>query len=161
LGRERRNAARSHQQRRERHAGGNAERSRHGSNREATVRLRSPALDRRLPVLAATTVFWLVAGSVLLYRLGGFPLKDFDEAIYVAVAREMLRTGDYLTLHFNNGLFFDKPPLYFWTSALFIRVLGFSEFTSRLPGVLFGALTLWAIARWGRELGGIGCGLVS
>jgi 4-amino-4-deoxy-L-arabinose transferase-like glycosyltransferase len=40
-------------------------------------------------------------------------------------------------------------------------VLGFSEFTGRLPGVLFGALTLWATVRWGRDLGGLVCGLVS
>jgi 4-amino-4-deoxy-L-arabinose transferase-like glycosyltransferase len=106
-------------------------------------------------------VFWLLAGVVLFYRLGGFPLKDFDEAIYVDVAREMLRTGDYLTLHFNHGIFFEKPPLYFWASGLVIRVLGFSEFTSRLPGVLFGALTLWVTTRWGRDLGGIVCGFVS
>jgi 4-amino-4-deoxy-L-arabinose transferase-like glycosyltransferase len=128
------------------------------------MRLRDSAphgLRQQLPGLAATTAFWLLAGVVLLYRLGDFPLKDFDEAGYVEIAREMLRTGDYLTLHFNHSLFFEKPPLYFWASQLVIRMLGFSEFTSRLPGVLFGALTLWVTIRWGRDLGGIVCGLVS
>ncbi len=122
--------------------------------------LRSP-LRERLPVLAATAAFWALAGTILFYRLGGFPLKDFDEAIYAEVAQEMLRTGDYLTLYFNHDLFFEKPPLYFWASQLVIRVLGFSEFSSRLPGVLFGALTLWVTIRWGRELGGAVCGLAS
>jgi 4-amino-4-deoxy-L-arabinose transferase-like glycosyltransferase len=108
-----------------------------------------------------TALFWALAGAVLLYRLGGFPLKDFDEAIYAEVAQEMLRTGDYLTLYFNHTLFFEKPPLYFWVSQLAIRVLGFSEFASRLPGVLFGILTLWATVRWGRDLGGAVGGLAS
>jgi 4-amino-4-deoxy-L-arabinose transferase-like glycosyltransferase len=119
------------------------------------------AVPRRLPALAGTAAFWLVAAVVLLYRLGDFPLKDFDEAGYAEVAREMLRTGDYLTLHFNHAEFFEKPPLYFWASQLVIRALGFSEFSSRLPGVLFGALTLWATIRWGRDLAGIVGGLVS
>ena len=79
--------------------------------------------------LAGTAAFWLVAAVVLLYRLGDFPLKDFDEAGYAEVAREMLRTGDYLTLHFNHAEFFEKPPLYFWASQLVIRALGFSEFS--------------------------------
>jgi 4-amino-4-deoxy-L-arabinose transferase-like glycosyltransferase len=58
-------------------------------------------------------------------------------------------------------VFFEKPPLYFWASGLVIGALGFSEFTSRLPGVIFGALTLWVTTRWGRDLGGIVCGVVS
>lgn len=110
---------------------------------------------------AAVLVFWGVAGLSLLYRLGDFPLKDWDEAIYAEVSREILRTGDFLTLHYNHEYYFNKPPLYFWVSQLVIRLLGFSELSSRLPGVLFGALTLWATIRFGKDLGGSICGYAS
>lgn len=115
---------------------------------------------RRLMSLAAAG-FWILAGTLLLYRLGDFPLKDYDEAVYAEVAREIIRTGDFLTLRFNHEPYLYKPPLYFWLSHLVIRVLGFSEFSSRLPGVLFGALTLWATVRLGRALGGPLCGLAA
>lgn len=110
-------------------------------------------------VLAAA--FWVLAAVILLYRLGDFPLKDWDEAIYAEVSREILRTGDIFTLYYNHDPFFDKPPLYFWVGHLAMRLLGFSEFSARLPGVLFGVLTLWATIRFGREVGGVGCGLAS
>jgi 4-amino-4-deoxy-L-arabinose transferase-like glycosyltransferase len=127
----------------------------------ASLERAADRLRPQLPWLGAAAAFWALAAAALSYRLGDFPLKDFDEAIYAEVAREMLRTGDLLTLHYNHEPFFDKPPLYFWASQLVIRLLGFSEATSRLPGVLFGALTLWVTSRWGRELGGGVAGLTS
>lgn len=107
---------------------------------------------------AAGTAFWAVAGALLLYGLGSFPLKDWDEAIYAEVSQEMVRTGDLLTLHYNHGPYFNKPPLYFWLAHLAIRGVGFSELSSRLPGALFGALTLGATLGLGRALGGTWCG---
>jgi 4-amino-4-deoxy-L-arabinose transferase-like glycosyltransferase len=103
----------------------------------------------------------MLAGVILVYQLGDFPLKDWDEAIYAEVSQEILRTGDVVTLHYNHGPYFNKPPLYFWLAHVVIRALGFSEFSSRLPGALFGALTLGATVGLGRALGGAVCGWAS
>jgi 4-amino-4-deoxy-L-arabinose transferase-like glycosyltransferase len=103
----------------------------------------------------------VVASVLLLYRLGDFPLKDWDEAIYAEVSQEILRTGDLVTMHYNHGPYFNKPPLYFWVGHLVIRALGFSEFSSRLPGAVFGALALGATLGLGRALGGALCGWAS
>jgi 4-amino-4-deoxy-L-arabinose transferase-like glycosyltransferase len=109
----------------------------------------------------AELAFWGTAAWLLLHRLGDFPLKDWDEAIYAEVVRELLRTGDWLTMHYNHDVYFNKPPLYFWLAQAPMRLFGFSEWSSRLPGVLFGAATLWQTRRWGDELGGRLAGMVA
>jgi 4-amino-4-deoxy-L-arabinose transferase-like glycosyltransferase len=95
----------------------------------------------------------LAAGLfVLLFRLGDFPLKDWDEAIYAEITRELIRTGDPVQLYYNHTPYYNKPPLYFWLAQIPMRTLGFSEFSSRLPGSLFGLATLAGMIALGRRL---------
>lgn len=110
---------------------------------------------------ACLAAFWGVAAFVLLHQLGSFPLEDWDEAVFTEVSREMVRTGDLLTLHYNGAPFFNKPPLYFWFAQLPVRAFGFSEWSARLPGVAFGACTLWATLRLGTALAGPWTGLLA
>jgi 4-amino-4-deoxy-L-arabinose transferase-like glycosyltransferase len=93
--------------------------------------------------------------------LGDFPLEDWDEASYAAVIRELLRTGDQVTMHYNQLPYYNKPPLYFWLGQVPMRVLGFSEFSSRLPGVMFGGMALAATVGLGATLGGIWTGFAA
>jgi 4-amino-4-deoxy-L-arabinose transferase-like glycosyltransferase len=80
-------------------------------------------------------------GSLLLnlVGLGASPLWDQDETKYAQVAREILWTGDWLTLHWNGQPWFVHPPLYFWLVAATAKVLGLTEFTARVWSALFGA----------------------
>ncbi len=50
----------------------------------------------------------------------------------------MLARGDFLRMQFNTLPFFDHPPAGFWFMALSYKLLGVSEFSTRLPSVLFG-----------------------
>lgn len=78
------------------------------------------------------------------------PLSERDEAIHAEVAREILTTGNWVTLHFGKDAWFDKPPLVFWMSAASMKILGVSEGAARLPVALCGALltlTVWALSR--------------
>jgi len=75
---------------------------------------------------------------LLLYQLGGGSLHDWDEAIYAQVTREMLQSDLWGTLRWNGSLFFHKPPLYFWLTALTYQLLGVNEFAARLWSALFG-----------------------
>lgn len=50
----------------------------------------------------------------------------------------MLAQGDFLRMQFNTLPFFDHPPAGFWFMALSYKLLGVSEFSTRLPSVLFG-----------------------
>ena len=77
-------------------------------------------------------------GGYFLYffRLGGTPLLDPDEPVYGQIAREMVKTGQWLTPHLGGRPWFDKPPLFYWTSAAAMAVLGPTELAARLPSAL-------------------------
>ena len=61
-----------------------------------------------------------------------------DEAIYAAVARSILNTGDWVTLHLNGAPWYEKPPLGIWLTAIFFKAFGISSLTARL-GAMLGA----------------------
>jgi 4-amino-4-deoxy-L-arabinose transferase-like glycosyltransferase len=75
---------------------------------------------------------------LLFYRLGEGSLYDWDEAIYAQVAKEMFRSGTWMTLTWNGTPFFHKPPLYFWLTALAYQIIGVSELAARLWSATFG-----------------------
>jgi 4-amino-4-deoxy-L-arabinose transferase-like glycosyltransferase len=67
--------------------------------------------------------------------LSSVPFFDWDESIYAKVAREWLRHPG-LTLHYNGGIWFEKPPLLFAVIGSLFQVFGVSEFIARLPSVI-------------------------
>ena len=73
----------------------------------------------------------------------------------------MLRTGDWLTLHFDYKPWFIHPPLWFWTAGASVLVFGLNEFALRLPSAIFGVLTAVAVYRAARRLYGELAGLLS
>jgi 4-amino-4-deoxy-L-arabinose transferase-like glycosyltransferase len=80
----------------------------------------------------------LIACLALLWKLGAGSLAAWDEAIYAQVSKEMARGSGWLTPHWQNNLWFEKPPLLMWITALFYRVFGVSEFWARAPSALSG-----------------------
>ena len=70
----------------------------------------------------------------------------------------MLASRDFLTPRLNGVLYFEKPPLYYWTVAASIALLGPTELAVRLPGKLAAvSMVLLAVAfarrRWGTRTG--------
>ena len=43
---------------------------------------------------------------------------EFDEGRYAEIAREMLELKDWLSPHVNYVLYFEKPPLMYWLTAI-------------------------------------------
>lgn len=85
------------------------------------------------------------------FKMGSYPLIDVDETRYVAMAKDMFHSKDFLTLYLNGEYFFEKPPLYFWLESLSFFVFNHvSEFTARFPVALtatFGVLITYAFSR--------------
>lgn len=96
----------------------------------------------------------LVSFAVIFvfWGLGKNALIDWDESIYAGVAREMFEGGDWMTPHWNRDVFFEKPPLYFWLTAITFKFFGISEFSARFWPALFGVLGVLAVYFLGRRL---------
>ena len=90
-------------------------------------------------------------------------LLDDADSTHAEAAREMVVTGDYVTLHVNGVRYLEKAPLPYWLVAFSYKVLGVNEFSTRLPMVLsvmlLGALGLCWGRRAFRERAGIYAGL--
>ncbi len=86
------------------------------------------------------------------------PLFEPDEGRYAEIPREMLATGDWVVPRLDGALYFEKPPLHYWTVALSFKLLGQTEVAARLPvkvaSVGMAVLTfLFARRRWGPRVG--------
>lgn len=94
-------------------------------------------------------ILLLLAAFIGFYRLGATPLADWDEAFYGENIKQIVKTNDWVVMIFDKYPFTDKPPLYMWIGAAFVKVLGLSEFAIRLPsaicGVLIIVLVVWYV----------------
>ena len=78
-------------------------------------------------------------------------LLDDADSTHAEAAREMLVSGDYVTLHINGVRYLEKPPLPYWLVAFSYKVFGVNEFSTRLPMVLSVLLLGWLALCWGRR----------
>ncbi|WP_257308791.1 glycosyltransferase family 39 protein [Geothrix fuzhouensis] len=93
---------------------------------------------------------WFFLGLLpLLVR----PLWEPDEGRYAEIPREMLATGDWLTPRVNGVLYFEKPPLQYWLSAISMKLFGLNGAAARLPLALASGLMIWAAWRLAKRLG--------
>ncbi len=82
--------------------------------------------------------------------IGRLSLIEPDEGRNAEVAREMLAKSDWITPHFNDFSYLDKPPVFFWAVAATFKVAGLSEASARFPSALAALLTVllaWLLAR--------------
>ncbi len=95
-------------------------------------------------------LIWLCLGLVPLFLR---PLWEPDEARYAEIPREMLALGDWLTPRLNFVLYFEKPPLQYWLSALSMKAFGHSAIAARLPLALATLVSMAAAYLLARRLG--------
>ncbi|MFZ1613475.1 MAG: phospholipid carrier-dependent glycosyltransferase [Holophaga sp.] len=93
---------------------------------------------------------WLFLGLVPLFLR---PLWEPDEARYSEIPREMLALGDWLTPRLNHVLYFEKPPLQYWLSAVSMKLFGVNAIAPRLPLALATFITMGAAFLLARRLG--------
>ncbi len=94
-------------------------------------------MNKRNLLLLAVLAFVLY-----FFKLGSFSLYDAAETTYGEFVKNMLVMKDWLTLHYNGAVIFDKPPLYYWFVALISKLIGFNEWAMRLPAAVSGLLTV-------------------
>jgi len=109
----------------------------------------------------AVLVMFVLLLPVFFGRLGENTLLKTDELLHAAMATDILKTGDWFTMHYNGELTWLKPPLYFWVEAVLFRIFGQSEFWARFPAALAGYATLFLIYSIGEKLYGRKTGFLS
>ena len=61
-----------------------------------------------------------------------------DEPRYAEVGRQIVASGDWLVMHLNGELYPDKPPFYFWSEAVCMKLFGIRNLSARIPAALSG-----------------------
>ena len=94
-------------------------------------------MSRRSAILIAGAV---LAVFVYFWGLGDYGFIDADEGRYAEIPREMIETGDYITLtpKLNYALYFEKPPMHYWLTAGAFMMFGENEFAGRVVPVMAG-----------------------
>lgn len=78
-----------------------------------------------------------ISTFVFFFNINSFPLRNWDEAWYAEIIKNMASGKYNLLFPFWNGqYYFDKPPLYFWLSLPFFKVFGPGEWETRIVSVI-------------------------
>jgi 4-amino-4-deoxy-L-arabinose transferase-like glycosyltransferase len=95
----------------------------------------------------------LLLGAIIYLPFLGVPAWDGNEPIRVIVAKEMMKTGDWLMPVLHGQPYYAKPPLMNWLIAASGSLFGaVNEWTSRFPSVLMMMFTVLSVyfmtAKW-------------
>lgn len=77
-------------------------------------------------------------------------LMDDVDASQATMARNMLRSGDWVSARLDGVLYIDKAPFKYWETAVGYMIFGVHDWVARLPGALSAILLCWLAARFGR-----------
>ncbi|NIA12392.1 MAG: phospholipid carrier-dependent glycosyltransferase [Nitrospiraceae bacterium] len=80
------------------------------------------------------------------------PSLIWDDAKYALIAKNMLKTGNFLIPNVGFEYYFKKPPFFFWVISLFFKIFGTSEFSARLPSAIFGIIDALLIFYFGWKI---------
>lgn len=95
----------------------------------------------------------ILAGLVFFIPFnGGMHLFDWDEINFAESAREMIVSGNYLTVQIRYEPFWEKPPLFIWFQVLSMKLFGINEFAARFPNAIAGIFTLLLLYFYGTKV---------
>ncbi|WP_427313182.1 glycosyltransferase family 39 protein [Cupriavidus sp. H39] len=131
-----------------------------------STRAAGPWHAARVAGFPALTLALVVMAFALLWfgTLGMRHLLGPDEGRYAEIAREMLTSGDWVTIRYDGLKYFEKPPFHMWMTAVSYALFGIGDWQARLCVALAGAaglgMSMLAAARWFGARAGAMAGLV-
>jgi 4-amino-4-deoxy-L-arabinose transferase-like glycosyltransferase len=105
---------------------------------------------------------WLLVAAWLLPGLFGHDPWKPDEAYTFGLVFHILETGDWLVPTLGGQPFVEKPPVFFWTAAVFAKLFGWAlplHDAAHLATAFYVSLTLAFTALSARSLYGPGAAL--
>jgi 4-amino-4-deoxy-L-arabinose transferase-like glycosyltransferase len=125
------------------------------------------AVERRHVAGIPMLTLALVATAFAVLWFGTLDVRHLlgpDEGRYAEIAREMLNTGDWVTIRYDGLKYFEKPPFHMWVTAVSYALFGIGDWQARLCVALAGAaglgVSMLAAARWFGARAGLMTGLV-
>jgi len=106
--------------------------------------------------MGSVPIFLLLAAWLLPGLFGHDPWKP-DEAYTFGLVFHILETGDWLVPTLGGEPFVEKPPVFFWTAAIFARLFGWAmplHDAAHLASAFYVSLTLAFTALSARRLYG-------
>lgn len=102
-----------------------------------------------------TGCFIVGSGLILFFNIWARSLENHGYIRYAEVAREMIRSGDWVIPRLNGEIFINKPPLLFWLIALPSSLYGsVTPFIARLPSFLSAWAGVIILFLWVRRIYG-------
>ncbi len=103
--------------------------------------------------ISRATGLGLFAALLLFWNLGYAPFLNPDEGRYASASYEMAfglngSPIDWLVPHLDGAARLNKPPLVYWTTASFFKILGPSSWAGRIPAALASLVVLLVIWVW-------------
>ena len=115
---------------------------------EPATTSRPAALSRPAFLLSLLCALWL---ALFFASLFSPPVLDDADGTHANAARQMLLSGDWVTLRVNNVRYLEKAPLPYWIAAASFRLFGFNTFAAHLPQALAVLLLMLLGFHWSRE----------
>ena len=103
--------------------------------------------SRQGRVLALLCALWAI---LFFASLSAPPVLDDADGTHANAARQMLLSGDWVTLRVNNVRYMEKAPLPYWIVAASFRLFGFNAFAAHLPQALAVLLLMLLGFHWAR-----------
>src|SRR5262249_53902798 len=127
-----------------------------------------PVLDRGQAISGPSSVpsqsrlyligILILCALIYLPGLASPPLMDDSDSEHAVLARATIEHDDFVTMRVDGVLYLDKPPLPYWITVPFYRLLGVTELSARLPITIFALLAFLAVFALARELAGDAAG---
>ncbi len=121
--------------------------------REKLLKAKEEESRRKLKYATAESLISIFVIALLFFAWGShlIPITDPVESNYALTAKEMVLSGDWMSPQIYGRFWFDKPIMVYWMIALSYTVFGFTDFASRFPAAICGAMTvtilIWYIRR--------------
>jgi 4-amino-4-deoxy-L-arabinose transferase-like glycosyltransferase len=91
----------------------------------------------------------------IVYLLGlRIPLMENDSAQHATMAMRMYLENDFFNIYKGGQDYLDKPHLHFWLAALSFKLFGISQWSYRIPALLFTILGAYSTNRLAKEFYG-------
>ncbi|MEW6359414.1 MAG: glycosyltransferase family 39 protein [Planctomycetota bacterium] len=111
---------------------------------------------------AALILVLVVSVPIMFWNLGGRDLWAPDEPRFAQIAREMVRSGDWIVPRMNGQEVALLPPMTYWLVAIPSAIAGdVTEFTARLLIAVMGLVGVFATFFLGKRMFGCRVGLFS